>query len=277
MSAGRLVLVATPIGNLGELSPRAVETLRTADVVACEDTRHTRKLLNHAGLTDVRTTAVHEHNEIERSVELIERISAGESVAYVTDAGMPGISDPGERLVAAVAAAGHTVSVVSGPSAIPAALAVSGLPTERFCFEGFLPRKGSERRRRIAEVASEKRTVVLYESPHRLAATVGDLGAACGGERRIVLVRELTKLHEEVWRGSLGGLAQRLEDRIAPGESVLVLAGATVDHVEVTDDELRDALAQERSAGASARDAAAEVARRFEVSRRRVYALAHQK
>jgi len=176
----RLVLVGTPIGNLGDLPPRAVEMLTRADVICCEDTRHSRRLLTHAGVRAERLVAVHEHNEQEQAVKVVRWLDEGKVVAVVTDAGLPGISDPGERLVRAAADAGHAVEVVPGPSAAVAGLVVSGLPTSRFCFEGFLPRKGSERGRRLAVVAAEERTTVLFEAPHRLASTLAELAEACG-------------------------------------------------------------------------------------------------
>lgn len=275
--SGSLVLVATPIGNLGDISFRATETLRTADVIACEDTRHTRKLLNHLEIRSVPVMAVHEHNEVGAAAELVDRIANGETVALVTDAGMPAISDPGERVVAAVAAAGLRVSVIPGPSAVPAALAISGLPTERFCFEGFLPRKASDRKERMAALVTEARTSVLYEAPHRLGSTVRDLCSACGESRRVVLVRELTKLYEEVWRGTLGELSHRLEAQTVKGECVLVLDGAPLlSTVEVTDDEIIAALKAELAQGASRRDAAATVTERYSQPKRRIYDLATQ-
>ena len=201
---GVLVLVGTPIGNLGDLTPRATEALRSADAICCEDTRRTGRLLQHAGVERPRLVVVNDHTEAREVPGVVARLSRGERVAVVSDAGMPGISDPGERLVRAAVAAGHGVEVVPGPSAALAALVTSGLPAGRFVFEGFLPRKGSGRTERLGAVASEPRTVVLYEAPHRLARTVADLVDACGPARRVAVARELTKLHEEVWRGSLG-------------------------------------------------------------------------
>ena len=198
MSEGVLVLVGTPIGNLGDLSPRAAEALAGADVVCCEDTRRTGKLLAHAGIPRPTLVVVNEHTEEREVPRIVERLGRGERVALVSDAGMPGISDPGERLVAAAVAAGHAVEAVPGPSAGLTALVVSGLPTGRFVFEGFLPRKGSSRRERLAAVSAEPRTAVLYEAPHRLARTLEDLAAACGPDRRVVVARELTKLYEQV-------------------------------------------------------------------------------
>ena len=174
------MLVGTPIGNLGDLTPRAAQVLGLADVICCEDTRHSRRLLTHAGVRAERLVAVHEHNEQEQAVKVVRWLDEGKVVAVVTDAGLPGISDPGERLVRAAADAGHAVEVVPGPSAAVAGLVVSGLPTSRFCFEGFLPRKGSERGRRLAVVAAEERTTVLFEAPHRLASTLAELAEACG-------------------------------------------------------------------------------------------------
>ncbi|HXX88953.1 MAG TPA: 16S rRNA (cytidine(1402)-2'-O)-methyltransferase [Acidimicrobiales bacterium] len=270
---GRLVLVATPIGNLGDLAPRAVEAMRTADVLCCEDTRRTRALLTHAGVRGVTLLSLHAHNEAARIPALLERLAAGASVAVVSDAGMPGISDPGSRLVASALAAGAAVSVVPGPNAALGALVVSGLPTARFCFEGFLPRRGGERRRRLAALAAERRTTVLYEAPGRLAATLGDLAAAAGADRPVAVVRELTKLHEEVWRGTLAEASAEFAARGAQGEVVVVLGGAPEDASPPDDEvvlgELRDRLA----AGAHLRDAATEVARRHGRSRRDVYEL----
>jgi 16S rRNA (cytidine1402-2'-O)-methyltransferase len=267
---GRLVLVGTPIGNLGDLSPRAVDTLAKADVVCCEDTRHSRKLLNHAGLKPARLVAVHEHNEREQAPVVVRWLDEGKVVAVITDAGLPGISDPGERLVRAAAEAGHVIEVVPGPSAAVAGLVLSGLPTRRFCFEGFLPRKGAERAARLLELATEERTAVLFEAPHRLAATLADLAAACGPDRRCALARELTKLHEEVWRGTLAEAALRAQQREPVGEHVVVVEGAAPP--EVGDDAVAAAVDEALAAGLSARDAAAEVAESLGVARNRAYA-----
>lgn len=273
MTAGRLVLVATPIGNLGDLSPRAVASLAGADAVACEDTRRTGRLLEHAGVRARVLVTVNDHTESQRVPELLRRLDQGETVAVVSDAGMPGISDPGERLVRAAASAGHVVEVVPGPSAAISGLVASGLPTGRFCFEGFLPRKGSGRTERLAALADERRTIVLYEAPHRLARTLADLAAALGGSRRCALARELTKLHEEVWRGTLDAAVARADEVEPRGEYVVVVDGAPPP--AAPDD---DALTAEVRAlvadGSSTRDAAAEVARRHGVPKRRVYDLA---
>lgn len=273
MSAGRLVLVATPIGNLGDLAPRAVEALAGADAVACEDTRRTGRLLQHAGVSARTLITVNDHTEAARTRDILVRLDRGETVAVVTDAGTPGISDPGERLVRAAASAGHTVEVVPGPSAAIAGLVASGLPTGRFCFEGFLPRRGSARTERLAELAAERRTIVLYEAPHRVLRTLTDLAEALEPTRRCALARELTKLHEEVWRGPLSAAADHVAANGPRGEYVIVIDGAPAPE-PATDDELRDEVERLKAAGMSTRDASTEVAARFDVPRRRVYALA---
>jgi 16S rRNA (cytidine1402-2'-O)-methyltransferase len=267
------VLVATPIGNLGDLAPRAVEALAGAGVIAAEDTRRTRALLSHAGisLSSARLVALHGHNEAEMAARLVDEMVAGARVAYVTDAGMPGISDPGERLVRAALERGLPVEAVPGPSAALTALVISGLPTARFVFEGFLPRKGAERAARLAALAAEERTAVIFESPRRLLATLADLAAALGPDRPVAVARELTKMFETVWRGSLGqAVAGGPEPR---GEQVIVIgpAGAAP---EASDEQLADALRAELDRGSTRRDAATAVAGRLGVSRRRAYELA---
>lgn len=274
MSApGVLVLVGTPIGNMGDLSPRAVEALGEADAVACEDTRRTGRLLAAIGVRAPVLVVVNDHTEVGAVRGVLARLDRGERVAVVSDAGMPGLSDPGERLVAAAAAAGHRVELVPGPTAAISALVASGLPTGRFVFEGFLPRKGSGRRERLVAVAGERRTVVLYEAPHRLARTLADLAEVCGGTRRVALARELTKLHEELWRGSLDAAVERCGEVEPRGEYVVVLDGAP-EPVAATDDDVRAALAAARGRGASTRDAVAEVAATTGMPRRQVYDLA---
>lgn len=268
-AGGRLVLVGTPIGNLGDISPRAVEALARATVIACEDTRRTGRLLQHLGITGPKLLAVHEHNEAKRAAEIVGRLDAGEVVALVTDAGMPGVSDPGTRVVRAVAEAGHSVEVVPGPSAVTAALALSGLGADRFTFEGFLPAKGGERRRRLAAVAAEERVVVLYEAPHRLARTLADLAEVAGGSRGVVLAREITKLHEEVWRGTLADAVAFTAEREPRGEYVVVVDAAPP--VAVADDLIDDHLRAEVAAGASVRDAVDLTAAALAVARARVY------
>ncbi|MGH9245212.1 MAG: 16S rRNA (cytidine(1402)-2'-O)-methyltransferase [Acidimicrobiales bacterium] len=271
--SGVLVLVATPIGNLGDLSPRAIDALAGADVIACEDTRRTGRLLAHVGIKAPRLLVVNEHTEAERVSEVLMRLDRGDRVAVVTDAGTPGISDPGEQLVRAAVAAGHRVEVVPGPSAAVAALVASGLPTRRFCFEGFLPRKGSARTERVDALAAERRTLVLYEAPHRLARTLTDLAAALGPDRRVAIARELTKLHEEIWTGTLADARAWTDESPPRGEFVLVIDGAPEPRAP-TDAEIDAAVTAELARGVSRRDAAAAVASRLGISKRRVYAAA---
>lgn len=270
---GRLILVATPIGNLGDLSPRAIEALGTAALICCEDTRRTGRLLQHAGLSGYRLAVCNEHTEAARVDEVLDVLGSGADVAVVTDAGTPGISDPGERLVRAVLDAGHVVSSTPGPAAVVTALVISGLPTSRFVFEGFLPRKGSGRSERLAALVGEQRTLVLYEAPHRLARTLADLAAALGGERRTAIGRELTKLHEEVWRGTLDEAVARCALVEPRGEHVVVVDGAPPP-AAVDDAQIVAAIGDRLAAGATRRDAVAEVAHGLGVARRRVYDLA---
>ncbi len=271
--SGRLVLVGTPIGNLGDLSPRALEALHQAVVVACEDTRRTGRLLSHFGISSPTYIVVNEHTEGDAAERVLGHVQRGEVVVLVSDAGMPGVSDPGEYLVAQAIAAGITIEVVPGPSAVLHALVASGLTTSRFVFEGFLPRKGSGRALRLRELVDERRTAILFEAPHRLQKTLVDLAEVCGGERRIVLARELTKLHEEIWRGSLAEAIARCEDVDPRGEYVLVLDGAPP-VAEATEEEIREAVELALGRGLSKKDAAAEVAELFAVARNRVYEIA---
>jgi len=270
-----VVLVATPIGNLGDLSPRAVQALTDADVIAAEDTRRTRPLLTAAGIpSGGRLVSFHGPDEPALAAKLVERIiERNERLVCVTDAGMPGISDPGERLVTAALAAGVAVEIVPGPSAALAALVLSGLPTGRFVFEGFLPRKGRQRTERLALLRAEERTIVLFEAPHRLEATLADLAEAFGPERLVAIAREITKKFETVWRGTLGQAAEGGPE--TRGEHVIVIGPAAPIPLEDPGDEtLESALRAELDGGASTRDAAAVVANRLGVSRRRAYALA---
>lgn len=269
-TAGVLVLVATPIGNLGDISARAAEALSSAEVVACEDTRRTGRLLAHLGIRAPRLVVVNDHTEHDRIPELLALVRDGHRVALVSDAGTPGISDPGERLVAAVTAAGLEVSVIPGPSAAIAALVISGLATSRFVFEGFLERRGSNRARRLGEIAREPRTVVLYEAPHRLERTLADLRETCGDERRIVMVRELTKMHEQRWAGTLAEAVDHARATPPRGEYVLVLDGAAPPPA-TSEADLDAVLAACRAEGLTTRDAAGEAARRLGVSRRQAY------
>jgi 16S rRNA (cytidine1402-2'-O)-methyltransferase len=268
-----LVLVGTPIGNLEDLPPRAVRTLAEADVVLCEDTRRTGRLLQAAGVSAKKLIAVHDHNEAGQIGMVLERLRNGELVAVVSDAGMPGVSDPGERLVRAAAAEGFEVQVVPGPSAAVTGLVASGLPTGRFVFEGFLPRSGSGRTERLAALTDERRTIVLYEAPHRIVRTLTDLASVLGDDRRVALARELTKLHEETWRGTLAEALARAGEVEPRGEYVVVVDGSDAPPV-AADDELSAAVARLVSEGSSTRDAVAEVANIYGVPKRRVYDLA---
>ncbi len=272
-SLGELLVVATPIGNLGDLSPRALAALRDADVVYCEDTRHSRTLFSANGFAPKgRLLALHQHNEASQCEEVCQRVARGEVVVLISDAGTPGISDPGERVVAAVAQAGLRVSTVPGPSAVIGALSISGLPTERFCMEGFLPRKAGERSVLYDRLEREERTVVLYESPQRLAVTLGEM-AERFSNRRVAVVRELTKMHEEVLRGTLADVSALVSSREILGEIVIVLAGATVTQ-EVSPDTVRVALLDQFAHGASVRDAVTEVVAALGVVHRETYDLA---
>lgn len=271
---GRLVLVATPIGNLGDLSPRAVEVLEEAHLIACEDTRRTRQLLTHAGVSSGnRLVAVNDHTEASRVRTVLDALDAGSLVAVVSDAGMPAVSDPGERLVRAAAAAGHEVAVVPGPSAALAALVVSGLPTGRFVFEGFLPRRGKVRRERVSVLAADPRTVVLFEAPHRVRETLVQLAEVFGGQRRVAVCRELTKLFEEVWRGTLAGAAEHVGHSDPRGEHVLVIEGAPP-APPPAEEEVEAALLARLEVGSDKRTAIAEVAAELGVPKRLVYGVA---
>lgn len=246
--------------------------MRQAALICCEDTRRTGRLLQHAGVTGVRLAVANEHTERARVDEVIDLIGRGHDVVLVSDAGLPGISDPGEHLVRAVVEAGLSVSAVPGPTALTMALVLSGFDTTRFVFEGFLPRSGAERGRRIAEIASEPRTTVLYEAPHRIRRTVSDLAVACGGTRRIALARELTKLHEEVWRGSLDDAVMFLTEREPRGEYVVVVEGAPVlSESAATDADIASAIEDELRRGGSRKDAVATVSSALGVHKRRVF------
>lgn len=271
--SGRLMVVATPIGNLEDLSARAVRTLAEADLVVCEDTRRTRALLSSAGVAAPPMITANDHSEASQIDTVLEHLGRGEVVAMVSDAGMPGISDPGQQLVEAASTAGFGVQVVPGPSAAISALVVSGLATGRFVFEGFLPRRGSGRTERLAMLATEQRTTILYEAPHRVARTLIDLTAAFGDERRVAVCRELTKLYEETWRGTLGESLRHIEQRPPRGEYVVVVEGAAPPIV-VGDEALRAALIRLMDEGVSTRDAVAEVAGTYDTPKRRVYELA---
>ncbi|QYG92551.1 16S rRNA (cytidine(1402)-2'-O)-methyltransferase [Iamia sp. SCSIO 61187] len=272
--AGRLVVVATPIGNMGDLSPRAADALRHADLVCCEDTRRTGRLLQHAAVAAPPLRRVDAHTEAEAAGDVVARVGRGETVALVTDAGTPGVSDPGTRVVAAVVAAGLAVEVVPGPVAAIAAVVLSGLPTDRLAIDGFLPRGGPERSVRLAELAVERRTTALYEAPGRVAATLAEVAAACGDDRPVAVARELTKLHEEVWRGPAGEAAAWAAAHEVRGEVVIVVGGAPAAEGAEGDDAVLVALRAARAQGLSPGRAAAEVAAALGRPRREVYALA---
>ena len=267
------MLVSTPIGNLGDLSPRAVEALGAADVVACEDTRRTGLLLQRSGVSARKLVSLHGHNEASRTPEILERLAAGAVVAVVSDAGTPTLSDPGARLVAAAAAVGITVTAVPGPSAAVTALSVSGFHAPRWRFEGFLPRRGGERARLLAEIAAASHPSVLYEAPHRIVSTLGDLAGVCGDARRVLVARELTKLHEELFRGDLGSALDWARTHEPRGEFVIVLEAAPpAAAVELGG--VEEALERELAAGLRRSEAVARVAAELGVSRRAVYAVA---
>jgi 16S rRNA (cytidine1402-2'-O)-methyltransferase len=267
-----LVVIGTPIGNLGDLSPRAVDALRRADVIACEDTRRTRKLLSHTGIpAEGRLRSVHAHNEDREAARIVDEVRDGKTVVYATDAGMPGVSDPGARVVLACREAGAPVEVIPGPSAALAALALSGFAADRFVFEGFLPRKGKVRAERVAAIAIEPRTVVCFEAPGRVPGTLTDLAKACGDERLVCVAREITKLHEEVFYGPLGVAAALAHASDPRGEHVIVVNGQPLDTTPASDQVLDDALQAALDRGLSARDAAAEVATALGVPKRRAY------
>ena len=259
--AGTLYLVPTPIGNLGDISPRAKKTLAEADFIAAEDTRVSLKLLNHLELKKP-LVSYYEHNKNESGPRIVERLLAGESCALVTDAGSPAISDPGEDLVALCAKAGVCVCAIPGPCAAVTALSVSGLPTGRFCFEGFLSTNKKSRREHLDSLKSERRTMIFYEAPHKLQNTLKALTAACGPERRISLCRELTKLHEQILRMTLGEALAYYTENDPRGEYVLILEGAAEASEEALTLEDAVSLALERIAsGASKKDAVREVSR----------------
>ena len=265
-----LVVVATPIGNLGDITQRAVDVLSGADIVACEDSRHSGKLLKHLGIADTKYLVVNEHTEREACATVVDAIAAGKTVALITDAGTPGISDPGSVVVRAVIEAGLPVTAAPGPAAFVMALVLSGLPTTRFVFEGFLPRSGTDRAQRLADIAAEPRTVVFYEAPHRIARTLADLAGVCPADRRIAVARELTKMHEEIWRGTVGEATVHFDSNEPMGEFVVVLDGAPPRN-SATQDEIDHAIDEALRAGLSVRDAADAVASALDVPKRTAY------
>ena len=265
---GRLIVVATPIGNLGDLSPRAAEALRTADLVAAEDTRRTRTLLDHVGAT-TRMTSYHEHNERTRTSPLLDRVEGGEAVVVVSDAGTPGMADPGFRLVAEAVERGLAIEAVPGPNAAIHALVLSGLPLDRFVFEGFLPRKAGARAARLTELAAERRTLIFYVAPHRAADDLHAMAEALG-DRPAALARELTKLHEEVIRAPLTLLAQHAAANGVRGEVTVVVGGAPA-QAAPSDDEVVARVDDLVRGGMSRRDAVTAVSGASRVPRRAVY------
>lgn len=278
---GTLYVVGTPIGNLEDITLRALRVLREVDLIACEDTRHTRTLLKRHGIATP-LVSYHEHNERERAQQLVRRLKAGEDIALVTDAGMPGISDPGFHVVTGALAAGVPVTPVPGPSAVTAVLSVAGLGTDRFLFMGFLPRTRAARRRAFEEVSTVPATLVLFEAPHRIRDTLADLAEVLG-PRRVALMRELTKIHEEVLRGRADEIAERLADIQPRGEITLVVEGAALRrqagqaqsrHLEVRAVEPAAHLRRLLNRGLSRRDAARSLAETYGIPRRVAYRMA---
>lgn len=273
MALGTLFMVGTPIGNLGDISERALEVLGSVGAIGCEDTRRSGLLLNRFGIKNPGLIIVNAHTERQGAQRIVELLVSGQDVALITDAGMPAISDPGALVVAGAVEAGATVTVVPGPCAVSAAVALCGFTGDgRYVFEGFLPRKKSEREQRLAALAGESRQIVLYEAPHRLHETLSDLCLHLGAERRCCIARELTKLHESVWRGPLGE-AVASEPKVR-GEYVLVVEEHTAADVEVSDESIRQSLEDEISAGVSKRDAIRIVSKNLNQPRNRVYAIA---
>ncbi len=275
--SGKLVVCATPIGNLGDVSPRLARALEEADLIACEDTRQTRKLLAHLGVR-ARLVSYHDANESARAARLAEEVAGGARVALVSDAGTPAVSDPGHDLIGACLDRGLEVEVVPGPSAVLAALVASGLATDRFCFEGFLSRRRSARARRLAELAGEPRTMVFFEAPHRVLASLDAMAAAFGPGRRCALARELTKLHEQVLRGTLAEVRERLAAQGQRGELTLVVAGAPATGPGrsaapggTAEADVVVEVARLVGAGATTRDAVSQVAHATGRPRRSVY------
>jgi 16S rRNA (cytidine1402-2'-O)-methyltransferase len=271
VSPGRVLLAATPLGDVQDASARLVTALGSAELIAAEDTRRLRRLCADVGVVPQgKVVSFFDANEASRLPELLAAVHAGSDVLVVSDAGMPLISDPGYRLVVAAIKQGVTVTVLPGPSAVTAALAVSGLPVDRFCFEGFLPRRAAERRRVLAELAGQVRTIVCFEAPHRLAATLADLAAAFGADRRAAVCRELTKTYEQIRRGTLGELAEWAAGGVR-GEITLVVAGAVPSAAEAPAAELAADVARREAAGESRKDAIAGVARTRGLAKRAVF------
>jgi len=276
-AGGHLYLVGTPIGHLGDFSPRAKALLTAVDVIACEDTRHSGQLLSNLQARG-RRLSFHQHNTRTRLPQLLELLAAGHSLAVISDAGLPGISDPGEELAAAARSAGHPVICVPGPCAATTALVSSGLPSNRFCFEGFLPPKGRERKRRLEEIAAEARTSVLYEAPHRLVTLLAELQELCGAERPLQVARELTKRHEQQVGPTVSAAVEHFQQHRPQGEFTLVLGGCPpTPEVELDDATLLDRLNEAMATGTSASSAARQLALETGIPRRRLYNLIHRK
>ncbi len=270
-AGGRIVLAATPIGNVGDASSRLIELLATSDIVAAEDTRRLHRLVQALGVeVSGRVISYHEHNEVAKTGELLEHVRAGKTILMVSDAGMPAVSDPGFRLVEGAVAAGLTVTAVPGPSAVLTALALSGLPTDRFCFEGFLPRKSGERNSRLADLADERRTMVFFEAPHRLEVMLRALHERFGPERRVAVCRELTKTYEEVIRGTLRELLEWAENNEVRGEIAVVVGGAPEQAPGKPEDHVA-AVNELISQGIRLKEAVAAVADDARVSKRELY------
>ncbi|MDE6108523.1 MAG: 16S rRNA (cytidine(1402)-2'-O)-methyltransferase [Oscillospiraceae bacterium] len=268
--AGTLYLVPTPIGNLGDISRRCAETLEMVDLIAAEDTRVTLKLLNHLNLKKP-LVSYYRHNTDEAGEKILSRLLAGENVALVTDAGTPAVSDPGEDLVALCAQHEVTVTALPGPCALTTALSVSGLPTGRFTFEGFLPMNRKNRRAQLEELKTEKRTMIFYEAPHKLAATLADLRDTFGAQRRVSLCRELTKLHEEVFRTTLGEAADLYREKEPRGEFVLVVEGAALQKEAATLEDGLERVKKLMAEGLSRKDAVKQAAKELDLSRNELY------
>jgi len=273
LKPGTLYVVGTPIGNLEDMTFRAVRILQTVDLIAAEDTRHTGKLLQHFQIT-AQQLSYHDHNSNSRIPELLEHLGSGKAIAIVTDAGMPGISDPGYELVKACVDAGIPVVPIPGPTAVIAALSAAGLPTEKFVFEGFLPTKNQDRRDRLEFLQAEARTIIFYEGPHRLRQTLQDLAEALGKERQIVLARELTKLYEEFWRGRIEDAITHYTEREPQGEYTLVVAGLPPVKPQLSEAELKAELQQIMAQGVSRSQASRQLAKATSLSRRQLYQLA---
>ena len=272
--SGKLYLVGTPIGNLGDFSPRAVETLQEADFIAAEDTRVTLKLLNHFGIKKP-MVSYFEHNKYASGAKIFERIASGETCALVTDAGMPAISDPGEDIVRMCAANGVEVVTVPGPSALISAIALSALPTGRFCFEGFLSTAKKSRREHLDALKKEQRTMIFYEAPHKLLTTLIDMAEVFGGDRPISLCRELTKLHEEVVRTTLDEAVARYTETPPKGEFVLIVAGAAEEKQEApSETDAAARVSQLMAEGVSRKDAVKQTAKELGLSKNAVYDIA---